>query len=92
MGPMGPQVGPGPGTGTGACVRPEPNFCAHEAMHIPKIARVSKIKFETLFMDLWPNPGPGCLPLDSGGGDVEFTGAFASVASLAKSFVSEIIF
>jgi len=43
-------------------------------------------------MDFGPNLGPGLLQLDSGRGDVEFVGVFASVASLAGSFVAESIF
>ena len=46
----------------------------------------------TLFLDFWPNPGPGRLPLASGRGDVEFAGVLASVASLAVSSVPEFIF
>ena len=38
----------------------------------------------------WPNPGPGRLALDWGSGDVEFSGVFASVASVAVSFVAEL--
>jgi len=44
------------------------------------------------FPDLWPNPGPGRLPLDSKRGDVEFAGVVDSVASLALSFVSKCMF
>jgi len=44
------------------------------------------------FLDFSQNPGRGHLPLDSGGGDVEFAVVFVSVASLAFSFVSEFIF
>ena len=44
-----------------------------------------------MFLDFWPNPGPGRLPVDSGRGDVELAGVFASVASLAVSFVPESI-
>ena len=45
-----------------------------------------------LFLDCWPNPGPGRLPLDSGRGDVEFAGVFASVAFLTVNFVPNSIF
>jgi len=38
------------------------------------------------------NLGPGRLPLDSGRGDVEFAGAFVSVASVAVSFLPESMF
>jgi len=58
----------------------------------PRIARVSKIKLELSFPGFCPNPGPGCFPLDSGCGDVEFAGVFASVAPAALSFVSNCIF
>ena len=45
-----------------------------------------------MFLDFWPNHGPGCIPLDSARGDVQFAGVFAPVASVAVSFVSEFIF
>ena len=41
------------------------------------------------FPDFWTNPGPGRRTLDSGRGDVEFAGVFASVESLTVSFVDE---
>ena len=44
------------------------------------------------FQDFGPNPGPGRLPLDSGRRDVEFTGVFVSVASVAINFVSDAYF
>ena len=50
---------------------------------------MTKFKFKLFLTDFWPNPGPGRLPLNSGRGDVEFAGVFASVASLAVSLVSE---
>jgi len=50
-----------------------------------RIDRVSKIKLN-YFPDVWPNPGPGRLPLG-----VEFAGVFASVESVAVSSVSELI-
>jgi len=54
---------------------------------------VSKINCKTVFSsDFWRNPGPGHLPLDSARGDVEFADAFAPVASLAVSFLSERIY
>ena len=40
-------------------------------------------------LDFLPNPGPERLPLDSVRGDVEFVSVFASLASLAVSFVPE---
>jgi len=40
----------------------------------------------------WPNPGPGRRPLDSGRRDIEIAGVFASVATMAVSFVCECIF
>jgi len=43
------------------------------------------------FIDFWPNPGPGRLPLDSGREDVELARVFASAATLAD-FVSECMF
>ena len=46
----------------------------------------------SFFHDFGANPGPGCLPSDSGGGDIEFASVFASVASVAVSFVSGGIF
>jgi len=39
-----------------------------------------------------PNTGAELRPLHSGRGDVEFASVFASVATLAVSFVSECIF
>lgn len=45
-----------------------------------------------IFLDLGPNPGPGHLALDLGLGDVEFAGMFLSVASLAVSSVSALVF
>ena len=45
-----------------------------------------------IFQGVWPNPGPGLLPLHSGRRDIEFASVFASVVSLAVSFVSECIF
>ena len=57
-------------------------------MPCPRSAGVSEIKFFFCFPDLGPNPGPGCLPLGSGRGDVELASVFASVASLPVSFVS----
>lgn len=44
-----------------------------------------------LLSGFWPNPGPGRIPLDSGRRDVEFSGGLDSVASLAVSFVGELI-
>ena len=52
----------------------------------PGLARVSKIKLKKISV-FWPNPGPGCLPLESGRGDVEFASVFASVACLAVSLL-----
>ncbi len=43
-------------------------------------------------MGFWPNPAPGRRPMDSGRGDVEFAGVFASVVSMAVSFVTESTF
>lgn len=48
--------------------------------------------FEPYYLDFWPDPVPGSLPLDSGGGDIEVAGGFASVASMAVSFVAKLIF
>jgi len=53
---------------------------------------VSKFKLGLFAPEFWPNPGPGRLPLDSGRGDIEVAGVFASAASVAVSFVSECIF
>ena len=48
---------------------------------------------KTSFLDLGSNPGPGRLPLESGRGNVEVLQyVFASVASLAVSFVPEFVF
>ena len=55
----------------------------------PGLARVSKLKFEICFQDFQPNPGMGRLQLDSGRGDIEIAGVFASVASMAASFAAE---
>ena len=41
---------------------------------------------------LWIHLVPGRLPLGSGRGDVEFACVFAPVASVAVSFVPELIF
>ena len=49
-------------------------------------------KVETVYSGFRQNPGPRHLPLDSGCGEVEFAGVFASVASLAPSVVPESIF
>jgi len=59
---------------------------------IPGLARVRKTKFQLFFPGLWPNLGPGCLPLCSGRRDIEFAGVFASVASMPVNFVPESIF
>jgi len=58
----------------------------------PWIARVSKTKIKLSFLIFWPHPGPGHVLLDSGRRDVEFANVFASVASLALSFVTGYIF
>ena len=50
------------------------------------------MKLKLFRVDFWPNPGPGRLALDSGRGDVDLAGVFASVASVTVSFVSECIF
>ena len=57
----------------------------------PRIARVSKTKFELVFLACWPNPGPECLPVDWGRRDVEFAWVVATVTSVAASFVSKLI-
>jgi len=44
------------------------------------------MKFRCVFLDFWPHPGPGRLPLDSVREDIEFAGVFASVASVAVIF------
>jgi len=65
-------------------------FKGQAPLPFPRIVRVSKIKFEpSLFLEFWPNPSPGRLPLDSGRGDVEFASVFAQ-ASMAVSFMAEI--
>jgi len=65
---------------------------ASTTRQVPGLDRVSNINFKLCFQDLWPNPGPGLLPLDSGGGEAELAGIFASVALLAVSFGPEPIF
>jgi len=72
---------------TNAINRTQPYVC-----QILRIARASKIKFKFSFLDFGPNRGPGRLPsLYSGRGDIEYAGVLASVASVAVSFVSELI-
>ena len=57
----------------------------------PRIARVSRIKFDVWFPDFWANPDPGHVPLDSDRRDIEFAGVAAFVASVAVRFVSEFV-
>lgn len=58
----------------------------------PRINRVSKKEFGLLFPEFGPDLGPGHLQLDSGRRHVAFAAVFASVASLAVSFVPKSIF
>ena len=59
-------------------------------VHVPRIARVSKIKIKRSSPDFWPNPGPGRLHVDSGrGNNFEFARVSVFEASLAVNIVPE---
>jgi len=73
-------------------IQPQNNNVQSKLQLYPALFGYAKLNSNMFQFFVWgvgANLGPGRLPLDSGGGDVELADVFVSVASLAVNPVSE---